>query len=243
MLLIDADIMVYRVGFAANEDPIEYAKHSLDMLLCDILIAFPDVLEHQLYLTGDGNFRDLIAVTAPYKGNRDKSARPVHYDALREHLIDKWRAVVINGMEADDAIAMEHDPMETIIVSIDKDFNQLPGVHYNFVKRLEYVVTESEALLFLYEQILTGDTADNIKGIYGVGPVKARKILADCNTEYDMFTSCVQAYEKLDEAKYPMARVIENAQLLYLLRAGGKKWTVPKNETQQEEASTLQEQS
>lgn len=227
MLLIDADIIVYRVGFASNEDPVGYALHSVDMLLCDIMLAFPDVLEHRVFLTGKGNFRELIAVTAPYKGNRDRSARPVHYDAIRNHLIDMWNAEVIDDMEADDAIAIAHDPMETYIVSIDKDFDQLPGIHYNFINKKEYWVTEKEAVKFLYEQILTGDVADNIKGIHGIGPVKAQKILADCETEYDMFKACVATYEEKDETKYPMARVVENAQLLYLLRAEGDKWVAP----------------
>ena len=232
-LLIDADILCYRIGFAANEDPVEYALHSVDVCLHDILMETGcqplEDDDYQCYLTGKGNFRELVAVTAPYKGNRDRSARPVHYEAIRQHLIDAWGAVVVDDMEADDAIAMAHDPEETIIVSIDKDFDQLPGVHYNFVKKQEYVVTESDATQFLYEQILTGDVADNIKGIRGIGPVKAKKILADCETEAEMFNACVQAYEKSDETLYPMARVVENAQLLYLLRAEGDKWVVPQS--------------
>lgn len=236
-LLIDADIICYRVGFASNEDPVEFALHSVDVCLMDILMDLGcKPLEgdsYQCYLTGKGNYREFVAVTAPYKGNRVDKAKPIHYDAIRQHLIDAWKAVVIDGMEADDAIAIAHDPYETIIVSIDKDFDQLPGVHYNFVKKLEYTVTEHEAMRFLYEQILTGDVADNIKGIRGVGPVKAKKILKDCDTEYDMFKACIKAYEELDDTLYPMARVIENAQLLYLLRVEGDKWVVPQDRSEE----------
>jgi len=226
MLLIDADIVCYRVGFAANDDPVEYALRSVDSLIQDILIRFPE-LPYRCYLTGKDNFRDLIAVTAPYKGNRDRTkGRPVHYDAIRQHLVDAWDAVVIDNMEADDAIAIDHDPYVSIICSIDKDFDQLPGLHYNFVKGKEYTVTEEDARQFLYEQIITGDTADNIIGIRGIGPVKAKKLLADCKTEHEMYMACVKAYED-DGAQYPVMRVVENAQLLYLLRSKGDKWTVP----------------
>ena len=231
MLLIDADILNYRVGYACEEDEEKYALSTLDSVIFDILLAYPET-DYKLYLTGAGNFRELVAVTAPYKGNRT-SGKPIHYEALRNHLVEKWDAIVVDGMEADDAIATEmtkHNH-EAVIVSLDKDFDQVPGEHYNFVKKQSYTVDAEEATKFLYEQILTGDRVDNIIGIKGIGPVKARKILDECDSEYEMFNACVNAYEKSDTTLYPMARVVENAQLLYLLREEGDKWVVPQNHT------------
>lgn len=228
MLLIDADIVVYRIGFASQEDPVEFALHSVDAFVFDVLLRYPET-DYTLYLTGKGNYREHLAQTAKYKGNRDGKEKPVHYQAIRDHLADQWRAVVIDGMEADDAIAMKHTELghSSIICSIDKDFDQLPGKHYNFVKQVEYEVGEEQATRFLYEQILTGDTADNIIGLRGIGPVKARKILEDCETEYEMYVACVKAYEKLDESPHPTMRVVENANLLYLLRKEGEHWIAP----------------
>ncbi len=231
MIHVDADIICYRVGFAANEDPLDHALHSVDIMMEDILFAFPEVTSYRCYLTGTGNFREYRAVTAPYKGNRKDKEKPVHYQAIREHLIESWKAVTVDNMEADDAIAiaMTASGFQDVICSIDKDFNQVPGVHYNFVKKEFYNVDEESATRFLYEQILTGDSVDNIIGLKGIGPVKANKILDGCETELEMFNACVKAYEKLDPSPHSMARVIENAQLLYLLRSEGDKWVVPQS--------------
>jgi 5'-3' exonuclease len=80
--------------------------------------------------------------------------------------------------------------VKDIIVSIDKDFMQVPGWHYNFVKKVKKQVTPEEGLRFFYKQILMGDSADNIKGIHRVGEVTATKMLAELKTEKS-YTSVV----------------------------------------------------
>ena len=131
------------------------------------------------------------------------------------------RLFFADNEEADDliAIAMTENP-DSIILSTDKDFDQLPGRHYNPTKQELYTVSEEDATRFLYEQILTGDRVDNIIGLKGVGPVKAKKALAGLDTELEMFNKCVEMYE--DEA-----RVIENARLLFLRRKPGQIWEPP----------------
>jgi hypothetical protein len=111
------------------------------------------------------------------------------------------------------------------MVSLDKDIDQVAGWHYNFVKKTGYYVTEAEGLFKLYHQILTGDTADNIIGIKGVGPVKANKILEDSADEYDMYCRCVEAYDGNED------RVIENARLLYLRRTKDEPLWIPPEKT------------
>jgi DNA polymerase-1 len=135
-----------------------------------------------------------------------------------------WGFEVIDGMEADDAIGIEayrHEPEETIIVSIDKDLNMIRGNHYNFVKEEKYFVTEEDAIRNFYLQILTGDKIDNIIGLQGIGPVKSKKLLADCNTEVEMYEAVLKAYDG-DEA-----RVLENAKLLWILREPNQVWRPP----------------
>ena len=85
-----------------------------------------------LFLTGEGNYRDDIAVTKPYKGTR-KQEKPVHYQAIKDHLIKKHGAVVVEGAEADDelSMAMWKDPNDTVAISIDKDAKNTPGWLYN----------------------------------------------------------------------------------------------------------------
>lgn len=220
--LVDADILVYRFGFASDGDPAEFALARVSEFL-DNLHAMEGIDEVWGYLTGSGNFRKEIAKTAPYKGNRDM-AKPYHYQLLREYMERAWGFEVIDGMEADDAIGIEayrNEPDETIIVSIDKDLNMIRGHHYNFVKEEKYFVTEEEAIRNFYLQILTGDKVDNIIGLDGIGPVKSKKLLKDCNTELEMYEAVLKAYDG-DEA-----RVLENARLLWILREEKQVWQPP----------------
>ena len=220
--LVDADILVYRFGFASEGDPAEFALARLSEFL-DNLSLSEGIDEVWGYLTGHGNFRHEIAVTAPYKGNR-VAPKPYHFQLLREYMENKWGFEVIEGMEADDAIGIEayrNEPDETLIVSIDKDLNMIRGHHYNFVKEERYYVTEEKAIRNFYLQILTGDKVDNIIGLAGIGPVKSKKLLLDCNTELEMYEAVLKAYDG-DEA-----RVLENARLLWILREEKQVWQPP----------------
>ena len=70
-------------------------------------------------------------------------------------------------------------------------------------------------------KIFINHAADNIKGIYRVGPVKAAKILEGCSTEQELYDACVKAYDG------DLDRVLENARLLWLRRYEGEMWMPP----------------
>lgn len=220
--LVDADLLVYRFGFASEGDPAEFALARLSEFLDNLYLEL-SVDEVWGYLTGKGNFRNEIAVTAPYKGTRI-AAKPYHFQLLREYMERAWGFEVVDGIEADDALGIEsyrNEPDETIIVSIDKDLNMIRGHHYNFVKEEKYYVTEEDAIRNFYLQILTGDKVDNIIGLQGIGPVKSKKLLQDCITELEMYETVLKAYDGNE------ARVLENARLLWILREEKQVWHPP----------------
>lgn len=220
--LIDGDILVYRIGFASEDDTESIAIARCCEFLED-MILFNGFDEYQGFLTGGGNYRKEIAKTAPYKGNR-KAPKPKHYDLLREYMTKSWSFEMIEGQEADDAIgiaAYALDPEEYCICSIDKDLDMLRGRHYNFVKDLFYQITEEEAIFNFYKQILTGDRIDNIQGIKGIGEVKAKRILEKCTNEKEMYLAVLKAYEGNEE------RVLENGQLLWIRREPNQIWQPP----------------
>ena len=220
--LVDADLLVYRFGFASEGDPAEFALARLSEFLDNLYIEL-SVDEVWGYLTGKGNFRNEIAVTAPYKGTRI-AEKPYHFQLLREYMERAWGFEVVDGIEADDALGIEsyrNEPDETIIVSIDKDLNMIRGHHYNFVKEEKYYVTEEDAIRNFYLQILTGDKVDNIIGLQGIGPVKSKKLLQDCTTELEMYETVLKAYDGNE------VRVLENARLLWILREEKQVWQPP----------------
>lgn len=220
--LIDGDILVYRIGFASENETESIAIARCSEFIED-LILFNGFGEYQGYLTGKKNFRNEIAVTAPYKGNR-KSAKPKHYQLLRDYMESAWSFTMIEDQEADDAIgiaAYEMEVGEYCICSIDKDLDMLRGDHYNFVKDERYFITEEEGIKNFYKQLLMGDRVDNIIGIKGIGTVKAERLLKECKNENEMYLAILEAYEGNAE------RVLENGRLLWIRREPNQIWTPP----------------
>jgi hypothetical protein len=222
-VLIDGDIIGYRIGFSTEEENEKIVISRVATFVETMLWEDLEAETYQGYLTGKDNFRNDIARTAPYKGNRT-APKPKHLQLIRDYLVSAWDFQVSVGQEADDSIAIEHVSRnyESIIASIDKDFLQLKGKHWNFVKKEFTEVTEEEALLNFYLQVLTGDRVDNIIGLKGIGPVKAKQKLEGCESAADMYSACVEAYNGEEE------RVIENCRLLHLRRTENEMWEPPR---------------
>lgn len=129
-----------------------------------------------------------------YKANRG-APRPIYYQEIRDYLITRWGAIITeDGIEADDLVAIRQckdlknletgmfntqELANTIIVSKDKDLRTVPGWNYSPITREVIWIEDHEAIKFFWTQMLTGDTSDGIKGIKGIGPVKAEKILSE----------------------------------------------------------------
>ena len=223
LALIDADFLVYRVGFSCKDETEQIAKARLTEMLTDMVYIELKCEDYEAFITGKTNFRFGIATTHPYKGNRKDTEKPPHYEALRHHL-QRLEAKMSDNQEADDDVAIASTKYIGWIVHVDKDLDQLPGWHYNPVKKEEYFVTEEEGLRSFYTQLLTGDRVDNIIGLHGIGPVKAKKLLAKATTEQSMYKAVVEAYKQAGE---PPERVLENGQLLWLSRHEGQRWEPP----------------
>lgn len=220
-VLVDGDIIAYRVGFACehkeyyatidgedmiftskldlnayvkeheseeiewesrlNVEPVSFALSTLKHLLTN-LRADTKSDQVEIYLTGKENFRDHVGTILKYKGNRDERRKPMLYEDICRYLSKFHGAIIIDGVEADDMLATrQHDLMargeESVIASDDKDLLQIPGLHYNLRTRAKVRVSEETANKNKYIQILSGDTTDNIPGVYLMGPKTAAKVL------------------------------------------------------------------
>lgn len=193
----------------------------------------------RLFITdsGQSNFRIDVATILPYKGNRP-TEKPHHYQRVRDYLVKFKKAEVVYGMEADDKLSIEQmkdrerwtiqfwseakikEYAETVICSIDKDLDMVPGWHYNWTKdnAKPYFINETKAIQNFYCQLLTGDVVDNILGLYNVGGKSA--LLSTCRSytsELDMYRHVGKHYKKRF-GSYAEQFMLENAKLLWMLR-------------------------
>ena len=139
--------------------------------------------EVKIAVWGDNNFR--IDFYDDYKNtpNRKKSKeRNLYFMDMRHDLVAKGEVTPADGMEADDLVRIwaeeaRSEGKDFVIASIDKDLLCIEGAHY-LIHRDEFKHMDAESADEHYWiQVLMGDGVDNIKGIKGVGPKKAAKIL------------------------------------------------------------------
>lgn len=164
-----------------------------------------------LYFSDTDNFRKTI--DPEYKGQRTKR-KPVGYRRLVDWCFKNYDVVRLPHVEADDALGLHchNDPSPFILVSPDKDMKQIVCRHFN--NEEEFTISPEEADAFFFTQVITGDPVDGYKGIHGMGPVKAKKVLDEAE---DPWQAIVQAYEK---AGLTPDDAIRNARLARILRPG-----------------------
>ena len=231
-LHIDADYLAYSVGFAVqNEDktvePLDHVLSTVKRAISALVEAVPNE-GHQLYLTGSNNFR--LELFPEYKANR-VTEKPLMYHVIRDYMVERWGAVVVEGMEADDAVAIAiTEQPEDCLVSMDKDLMTVPGIHLH-PKRLQegfFTVSAEEAIVAFYRQLLTGDTSDNIPGIgdvsrelkekYGIppgrrgfGPASAEAVIPAGLAEAECFRRVRECYNN-------DAILLRNGRLVHMTR-------------------------
>lgn len=187
-----------------------------------------------VYLSGPDNFRLGLATIKPYKGNRDPDHKPVHGPAIKAMLRREYNVVTSDGQEADDDIATAHyrmwlrDPYSTVISSIDKDLDMVPGLHYNFARDEQYEIEPLEGLRNFYKQMLTGDTTDNIPGITRIGPANAAKLLSReaAPDEAAMYRIVSELYAKQYGDGWE-DKLTEVGRLLWMRREENEWWQPP----------------
>ena len=192
--LIDSDTPIFATALVSEDVDLSIAKSRLDYNINKI-IEGSGADKYKLFVSGEGNFRKEIDPS--YKLHRVDNPTPKWREDLRLHLIEAWGAIECNGYEADDACGIHQcSDGSTIICGIDKDLLQIPGRHYQWpiTRKGEIVrpalyhdIDEEIGWRNLFTQALTGDVADNIKGVYGIGDVRAAKILAECSTEEEFY--------------------------------------------------------
>ena len=261
-LLIDADMLLFRTMAAweieanlGDEVWVRWAelntvREEFRKTINEWLERWP-MADYRLCWTGPSAFRKRIA--PDYKANRAGNLKPIGYKVMKRELLDEPTSFLHDEIEADDwlgllAGALREAGEEPIIVSGDKDLDQVPGRHWwpAGVKReekrglavmewadellrdkaIEWVVDQDYCDKHFYSQVLIGDSTDNIPGCPGIGAVGAKKIVDSFNTAepVECWQEIVGAFEKAlakkDDVREPKVVALQQARLVRILQHG-----------------------
>lgn len=235
-VIIDGDILVYRISEAStesfdlsveeDEDCIYHTvswgnKHNaidmIDKFIEDIKQRTKST-EYILCLSDAQNFRKNI--NPSYKGNR-RAIKPCMWEWIRKHLIENYRVLMKDNLEADDTIGILATSTKIIkgdkvIWSLDKDFKTIPCIFFRGEEK-PIMISEEEADWWFMYQTLVGDSTDGYKGCKGIGDKIARKILGDVSEKSleEMWRLVVETYEK---SGFSREDALLNARMARILR-------------------------
>jgi hypothetical protein len=206
--ILDGDIIAYRAAFWADAEGVDELPHRISTDISN--------------WTPEGTKRIVIAMSCPrevnfrrdfwqsYKLHREGAKSP---DCMEYAIELLWNQMeyspattstrCVDRLEADDLIGMMVSSGKAIGITVDKDLRQVPGWHWNPDKETEPVlVSQEDADNFFYQQWMTGDSTDNIWGLWKVGPAKAKKVL-DSNPREEWEQVILKMYEEEDWDKRP----------------------------------------
>lgn len=222
VLIIDFDSYIYKAMTASKVlFPIEkniYTEvfdldKSLDFLDGEIDRLCSTLLTNNFYLvvSDKDNFRKQLY--PDYKSNRP--AKPDIWYKLKELTGKNFDLIALPNLEGDDTCrVMFEDPtfhqgQTKILVTVDKDFYSFPcNVFRDINNNNDYeTISPEEAQLFLFKQILTGDTCDGYKGIPNFGEKKFDKV---CEEKILTYQSVKQLYldNGLEETDFEKNRIL-----------------------------------
>ncbi len=233
ILLVDADSLIFASCYRKREtmDDEKYftdivdARNKFDeqyMAIVNHLEGIYNVDKVITFNGSKGNFRKILNTS--YKANRKKQELPPLLHDMHAYVKQQYDSVYGFGIETDDLVArywyklsQELGRDEVMIVSIDKDYKQFPCLIYNYhYKHKEILdITEDEALYNFYEQMIVGDTADNVNYFKGKGKRFAERYFEQCATKYQYTKKLYELFKQQYKGKAKQ-RYIECYNLLKL---------------------------
>lgn len=196
-ILVDGKNTLYRHNYTSNLTSPEGQKvsgvHGMFREVANIIrIHRPDNI---VICWDKGQSRERLKMYPAYKGNRDKTDLALQenlgFQILHAKMIFKGlpvKQISVDGVEADDVIGFLSKNLsgKKMIFSNDTDFLQLVNEDTELFfptkkkmitnKNIEEYLGYDKKFYILWKS-LVGDTSDNIKGIHGVGPVTATKVI------------------------------------------------------------------
>ena len=181
--VIDADSICFIAHWDSDsksfDKPLEDIYRSVDQIISSIFINTK--CDEYIGFVGFGSCSERMMIYPEYKANRKGKELPKYLKDIKNYMVDKWKFIALHGIEADDMVNSVRVKIDnSVICAIDKDLLMLEGTHYNYKKNEWVTVNQQEADYYFWMSMITGDTADNIKGIEGKGKAYATKLFGAC---------------------------------------------------------------
>lgn len=236
--LIDGDILVYQAASMCettiawpfgDDGELLYTRHAhMDEAWTKVLDSLQTLTEKAdcsdsiVCITDTANWR--YAFYGDYKSNRKASVKPMLVPLLRDRIVNELpngrRVPTLEGDDLMGILQTRKGNKGTVCVTIDKDLQTIPGMHYNFGKDEHFEVTDAQANRFHLLQALMGDATDGYPGCKGIGIKKAESMLPELVETKDILAVwndiIVPAYVK---AGFDEAFALSQARVARILRA------------------------
>ena len=160
------------------------------------------------YLGKGDSWRVERSTLLKYKGNRDDTLRPLLLGEVRDYIVKKYGAEVVEGLESDDWVTIDaYRDKSKVVVSSDKDsrgteclvYNPFGGDGIQDCSGFGGLYLNSKGEVkghgrqWLYQQLCSLDAADNYKANcfsdVAWGEKSTYKALKDCKTDKEAFTA------------------------------------------------------
>ncbi len=248
-VLVDGDIIAYNVTATVAKLSTAIRRFQQEVLKAVFLTGAQRAIVHLTSSSGDKNKRKLIVADRPYQSNREGKDKPPLLEALRVSMskesnwLDMFECYLWEDIEADDALMIDAYRLKDkgVMYSVDKDLRQTPYPYYEIktgklfpaldgIGWVDLRYTEKSngvgkltghGELFLWTQMLAGDTVDNVKGLrkaYGkdIGNTRAVEEMRGITDREEMIQKVMYLYAAIDQNPIP------ELWMLYLLQAPDK---------------------
>jgi len=246
VLVLDGDYLAYYAAGNDETEPGRARQNALEKIDAFKVLSGADRVVIHLTASGSNKGDRFISATVkPYQGQRDKGRKPKNWHAMRQWL-ETYSGPVFKtktwyDREADDGMAYHAAVLGwelAVIGSADKDMRMFPGIHIDWhcyalthaqpgvFRTINEITGKTFGHAWFWQQMLQGDTADNIPGLPGyykpngkvakMGEKTAEKMLADCENDTHALHRVADLYQNFYGDEGWAAAMVEQAALLWM---------------------------
>lgn len=243
-LLVDGDYLAYYAAGNDETSPGRARQNALEKIEAFKVLSGSDkVVIHLTDQSSNKGGRYEVATVKPYQGQRNSGRKPKNWRSLRDWLEtysgSAFKVKTWTDREADDGMAYHARVLGVqlaVVATADKDMRMFPGIHIDWhsydltvLDHRDFRLVGGNGKLYgkawFWQQVLQGDTADNIPGLEGfikpngkvgkIGEKTAEGFLAGADDVYKALDVVVPLYQGYYQESWA-ERLAEQAILLWM---------------------------